>query len=70
MTERPGEHLQEEPQEARGAPGSRDAGHPPGEGPADRPDDDRFGPEDSSGVNPLGTIDDEMPYQPSGDQGG
>lgn len=27
----------EEPQEERGAPGSRDEGFPPGEGPADRP---------------------------------
>jgi hypothetical protein len=70
MTDRPGEHLQEEPQSERGAPGSRDAGHPPGGGPADRPADDRFGPEDSTGVDPQGTIDDDMPYQPSGDQGG
>jgi hypothetical protein len=69
MTERPGEHLEEEPQEARGARGSRDAGDPPGEGPADRPADDRFAPEDASGVNPQGPIDDDMTFQPRGDQG-
>jgi hypothetical protein len=62
MTERSGEHLEEEPQEERGAPGSRDAGHPPGEGPADRPAEDRFRPGDSTGVNPQGPIDEDMEY--------
>jgi hypothetical protein len=38
MSETPGEHLTEEPQEERGAPGSRDSGSDePGGGPVDRP---------------------------------
>lgn len=38
MTEKPGEHLDEEPQEARGKKGSRDEGSAkPASGPADRP---------------------------------
>ncbi len=38
MTETPGDHLDEEPQDERGAPGSRDTGSDqPGGGPADRP---------------------------------
>jgi len=32
-----GAQLEEEPQEERGEAGSRDAGFPPGEGPANRP---------------------------------
>ncbi len=38
MSETEGGHgLQEEPQEERGEPGSRDEGFAPGEGPTDRP---------------------------------
>ena len=38
MTETPGEQLDEEPQEERGVPGSRDTGSDePGGGPVDRP---------------------------------
>jgi hypothetical protein len=38
MSDTPGEHLTEEPQEERGAPGSRDSGSEgPGGGPVDRP---------------------------------
>jgi hypothetical protein len=38
MTEMPGGHLQEEPQEERGPRGSRDTGSDePGGGPVDRP---------------------------------
>jgi hypothetical protein len=38
MTDVPGAHLEEEPQQERGAPGSRDTGSPePAGGPADRP---------------------------------
>ena len=38
MSDTPGEHLTEEPQEERGAPGSRDSGSAePGGGPVDRP---------------------------------
>jgi hypothetical protein len=40
MAEKPGEQLEEEPQEARGPRGSRDTGSPgPGGGPADRPEE-------------------------------
>lgn len=39
MTSTPGEQLEEEPQEERGSPGSRDEGtEQPGGGPADRPE--------------------------------
>ncbi len=61
----PGEALQEEPQEERGAPGSRDKGEGPGGGPTDRPTGTSDHDSDS-GVNPLGTIDDDMPEMPSG----
>ena len=38
MTERPADHLDEEPQHERGAPGSRDTGSDePSGGPTDRP---------------------------------
>lgn len=63
------EGLAEEPQEARGAPGSRDKGDEPAGGPADRPAG-KSDPESDTGVNPLGTIDPEMPEMPTGDQGG
>lgn len=61
--------TQEEPQEARGAPGSRDVGGPPGSGPADRPagsSDD----ESDTGVDAQGTADPDLPKMPAGDQGG
>jgi len=57
----------EEPQEERGAPGSRDEGFPPGEGPAERPvatsdadDHTSVDPQESQ----TGTT------MPAGDQGG
>jgi hypothetical protein len=62
-------HLQEEPQDERGAPGSRDEGGPPGAGPVDRPtatSDEKS----HSGVNPQGPKDPDMPQMPAGDQGG
>jgi hypothetical protein len=62
------DRIQEEPQEARGEPGSRDVGEGPGGGPTDRPADDAE-PEDESGVNPLPPITD-TPVQQTGDQGG
>lgn len=68
MTE-PGEHLTEEPQEERGEPGSRDKGAPPAGGPADRPAGEATA-EDSSGLGPSEAIDEDMPQQPAGDQGG
>jgi hypothetical protein len=70
MADRPGEQLSEEPQEERGAPGSRDAGSPgPGGGPADRPagtSDAR----DHTAVKPDEPIDPDSPTMPAGDQGG
>ncbi len=66
MSDKPGEHLEEEPQEERGAPGSRDTGSDgPGGGPADRPagtsdaeSDSAIKPEDSQG--------NDAPYLQSG----
>lgn len=66
----PGAHLEEEPQEERGAPGSRDTGSDePAGGPVERPagTSDR---DADSGVNPQEPIDPAAPNLPSGDQGG
>lgn len=61
MTDRdvePGDHLQEEPQEERGAPGSRDTGSDePAGGPVDRP-------AGSSDADDLTAVD---PQEPQGD---
>jgi hypothetical protein len=66
----PGAHLEEEPQEERGAPGSRDLGSDePAGGPVDRPAGTSDEESDTS-VDPQGTVDDDMPDLPSGDQGG
>jgi len=62
-------HLQEEPQAERGAPGSRDAGGPPGAGPTDRPAGDPH-KHDSTGVDENETSQDDMDEMPAGDQGG
>jgi hypothetical protein len=63
-----GAGLQEEPQQERGATGSRDEGFPPGQGPADRPvgtsdagDSTSVDPQESQG---------DAPTMPAGDQGG
>lgn len=61
-------HLREEPQEERGAPGSRDRGGPPASGPADRPAGDPH--DESTKVNPQGTAQEDMESMPTGDQGG
>lgn len=61
-------HLQEEPQSERGEPGSRDAGGPPGSGPANRPAGDPH--DQSTGVDEQDTKHDDMDTMPSGDQGG
>ncbi len=61
MTETPGDHLDEEPQDERGAPGSRDTGSDqPGGGPADRPaggsddvSDTAVAPQDPDGDAPT-----------------
>ncbi len=69
MSEQPsGTAMPEEPQEERGAPGSRDEGEGPAGGPVDRP----FGTaehDSDSGVNPQGTIQEDMPEMPTGDGG-
>lgn len=64
MTDTPGEHLDEEPQDERGPAGSRDAGEEgPGGGPADRPSG--TSDEDSdTGVHSQGT-DDDAPDLPT-----
>jgi hypothetical protein len=62
-------HLQEEPQEERGAPGSRDEGPEPGTGPANRPAGDPH-EGDSTGVDEQDTALPEMEEMPAGDQGG
>ena len=62
MTDVPGEQLQEEPQEERGAPGSRDTGSDqPSGGPADRPAG-TSDEEDATTVAPQDTGEDEAPY--------
>jgi hypothetical protein len=59
----------EEPQEARGAPGSRDTGaDEPAGGPADRPAG-RTEADTEVEAN-RGTVDPGMPDLPTGDQGG
>jgi len=69
MTSTPGEHLEQEPQDERGAPGSRDTGSDePGGGPVDRPAGGSDAESDTS-VNPQGS-DDESPDLPAGDAGG
>ena len=66
----PAGHLQEEPQSARGAPGSRDTGSAePGGGPVDRPagtsDPDSDTTVDAQGAQHAGA-----PDLPTGDQAG
>jgi len=69
MTETPGAHLQEEPQEERGPKGSRDTGSDePGGGPVDRPAG-TADPEDATGIDPPEPPED-APVYPAGDQGG
>jgi hypothetical protein len=65
-------HHTEEPQEARGAPGSRGTGDDDaGGGPFHRPSEPRGSTaEESTGVNPQEPISSDMPTMPSGDQGG
>lgn len=67
MSEQPGGTIRgEEPQEERGAPGSRDQGEGPAGGPVDRPAGTSDHDSDS-GVNPLGAIQEDMPEMPTGD---
>ncbi len=66
MSETPGEHLDEEPQEERGPTGSRDTGSDePGGGPVDRPAGTSDDESDTS-VQPQGAQDPESPDLQSG----
>lgn len=66
MTDTPGEQLAEEPQEARGAPGSRDEGSDePAAGPADRPVGTSDA-ESATSVDPQDPDEDDAPMLPSG----
>jgi hypothetical protein len=70
MTETPGAHLTEEPQEQRGAPGSRDTGSDePAGGPVDRPVG-TSGADDDTNVDAQGPITEGAPNLPTGDQAG
>ncbi len=66
----PGAGLEEEPQDERGEPGSRDTGaDEPAGGPVDRPAG--TSDEDSdTGVDPQGASDPDAPQMPAGDQAG
>ncbi len=62
----PGEHLEEEPQQERGAPGSRDTGSDePGGGPVDRPAGAADEESDTS-IAPQETQDDSPDLQSGG----
>jgi hypothetical protein len=63
-------HLQPEPQEERGAPGSRDTGSDePGGGPVDRPAGPASEDADST-VDAQGAQHPDAPHLPTGDQAG
>lgn len=66
MSETPGEHLDEEPQDERGPQGSRDTGSDePSGGPVDRPAG-KSDPESDTSVQPQETQDPDSPDLPSG----
>lgn len=67
--QRPGEHLEEEPQQERGAPGSRDDGSDePAAGPSARRSGTSAEDSDTS-VDPQGAQE-GAPQMPTGDGGG
>jgi hypothetical protein len=67
MTDTPGEHLEEEPQEERGPVGSRDTGSDePSGGPVDRPAGGADAEADTS-TEPQGPRDAGAPTLQSGD---
>jgi hypothetical protein len=69
-TTEPAAHLQEEPQDERGAPGSRDTGSDePAGGPADRPAGGSDEDSDST-VDAKGPVDPDSPNLSAGDQAG
>lgn len=65
-----GRFADAEPQERRGAAGSRGRGSVPTRAVGGRPDSSTQGPSTWSGVNPLPPIDPSMPVLKPGDQGG
>jgi hypothetical protein len=66
MTDTPGRHLAEEPQEERGPRGARDAGSDePSGGPVERPAGTSEKESDTS-VQPQGAQDPQAPDLPSG----
>ena len=66
MSEKPGEHLEEEPQEQRGPAGSRDTGSDePSGGPVDRPAGTSDDESDTS-IQPQGAQDPDAPDLPAG----
>jgi hypothetical protein len=69
-TNEPAAHLEEEPQDERGAPGSRDTGSDePSGGPSDRPTGGSDEDSDTT-VDEQGPIDPDSPNMPAGDQAG
>lgn len=65
MTDAPDEQFEEEPQDERGAPGSRDTGSDqPAGGPVDRPAGQSDEQSDTS-TDPQATDDDEAPHLPT-----
>ncbi|MEJ7832922.1 MAG: hypothetical protein WKF79_08420 [Nocardioides sp.] len=70
MSEKPGEQLDEEPQDERGPEGSRDTGSDePGGGPVDRPEgraDDEGGEDADTAVDPQDANHPESPDLQSG----
>lgn len=66
MSDKPGEQLEEEPQEERGPEGARDTGSSePSGGPADRPAGTSDDESDTS-IQPQGAQDPDAPDLPSG----
>ncbi len=66
MSDTTAEHLAEEPQEERGAPGSRDTGSDePAGGPVDRPVG-TSGADDDTAIDPQGAGHDDAPHLPTG----
>jgi len=66
----PAAHLEAEPQEVRGAPGSRDTGSDePSGGPVDRPSGSSREDSDTT-VDAQGPTDPDAPTMPAGDQAG
>ncbi len=66
----PAAHLDEEPQDERGAPGSRDTGSDePAGGPAERPAGTSDEESDTK-IDPQGSGHGDSPQMPAGDQAG